>query len=81
MDIWIAFAVGAFVGVAFLGLAVLYAIGKWYVGDLREDNSTGDERPYYFMEIAQGAISHVRTNRFVLLRVKRENYVTKPTPD
>ena len=75
MDIWIGVAVGAFVGVAIALIIFLAIIGGWYVGDLREDRSSGDEKPYYFMEVSKGALSRMTRNAFVVLRVKREDYV------
>lgn len=77
MDILCGFLVGLFVGAVALGIIVLFLIGKWYVGDLREDKSFDDELPSYFMEIAQGGYSRMKKNDFVLLRIRRENYVQK----
>ena len=74
-DIWNGIFIGMIVaGIVFAIIFIAY-IGKWYIGDLREDRSSGDERPYYFMEIAQGGYRHLKSNKFVLLRVKRENYI------
>lgn len=78
MDIWYGVAVGAFIGVGFSLLVFLYKIGSWYIGNLREDRSSGDDGPYYFMEISKGASGRIRTSKFVLLRVKREDYLSKP---
>lgn len=77
MDIWLGVAVGLFIGLVFSMIVSLLIVGKWYVGDLREDHSSGDERPYYFMEIARGGYRQMQKNRFVLLRIKRENYVSQ----
>lgn len=73
--VWAVAAAGFFIGILVFGLIFLYLIGNWYIGDLREDRSGGEEKPYYFMEIANGASGHLRKNRFVILRVKRENYI------
>ena len=75
MDVWLGLAVGVFIGLGISMAIVLVMIGTWYIGDLREDRSSDDERPYYFMEIGKGASGRMRRNRFVLLRVKRENYI------
>lgn len=74
-DIWIGLFVGIFISSMVFGIGCIAYLGKWYIGDLREDRSSGDERPYYFMEIAQGGYRHLQSNKFVLLRVKRENYI------
>ena len=74
-DIWLGAITGIFIASAVWGFVYLAVIGKWYVGDLREDRSSGDERPLYFMEIAQGGYRHMQSNKFVLLRIKRENYI------
>ena len=75
MDLWLFILVGAVVGGTIAFLVFLFVIGKWYVGNLREDRSFGEGDPYYFMEIANGALGQVKKNRFVLLRVRRENYI------
>ena len=80
-NMWLAVGVGAFIGCLIFGIICLLGIGSWYVGDLREDRSSGDDQPYYFMEISHGALSRVKKNRFVLLRVKREDYIAKNTED
>ena len=74
-DIWLGFIVGCFVTGVIAMIIVMCVIGKWYIGDLREDRSVGEGEPYHFMEIAKGAARQLQTNRFVLLRVKRENYI------
>ena len=74
-DIWLGMFVGAFIASVIQVIVYLAIIGKWYIGDLREDNSTGDERPMYFMEIAQGGYRQMQKNRYVLLRIRRENYI------
>ena len=72
---WVGFAVGFLLaGIIFAGaLGVL--VDKWYAGNLREDRSIPEE-PYYFMEIAPGRFQKLGTNNSVLLRVKRENYIS-----
>ena len=75
MDIWLGVAVGAFIGVFVMVVVVLWVVGIWYIGDLREDRSSGDERPYYFMEVAKGAYRQMQKNRFVLLRIRHDNYI------
>ena len=79
MNIWLAVAVGIFIGACVMGIIALLIIGGWYIGDLREDRSSGDERPYYFMEIAKGAGKRMMTSHFVILRVKREDYLAQKT--
>jgi hypothetical protein len=75
MDIVIGFVVGVFVGAVVCMLVFLFLIGSWYLGDLREDRSDEDsEKPYYFMELAKGSSFRLMKNRFVLLKIKRENY-------
>lgn len=74
-DIWYGLIVGIFIGVLVSTFIYLFVIGKWYIGTLREDNSSGDEQPYYFMEIANGGYSQMQHNKYALLRIRRENYV------
>ena len=73
--VWVIAAVGFFIGILAFGLIFLYLIGNWYIGDLREDRSSGEEKPYYFMEIANGASDQLKKCRYVILRVRRENYI------
>ena len=81
MDIWISLAVGVFIGAGIAFAVFLLRIGTWYIGDLREDRSSGEDGPYYFMEVSKGASGRISINRFVLLRVKREDYVSKPNEE
>ena len=75
MDIWLGFAVGAFCAGVVCLIVFLFLIGTWYLGDLREDRSDDPEKPYYFMELGKGASFRMMKNKFVLLRVRRENYI------
>lgn len=75
MNMWLAVAVGVFIGCVISLIVFLFLIGTWYLGDLREDRSTEDDKPYYFMEVSKGAAGRMGVNKFVLLKVKRENYV------
>ena len=77
MDMWLYVAVGAFMACVVCVIVFLFLIGTWYLGDLREDRSDDPERPYYFMELGKGASYRMLKNRFVLLRVKREDYINR----
>ena len=75
MDVWIIFAAGAFIACVICLIVFLFLVGTWYLGDLREDRSDDPGKPYYFMELGKGASYRIMKNKFVLLRIRRENYV------
>lgn len=75
--IWIVLITGVFIGAVAALLIFLVIIGGWYIGDLREDRSDDPEKPYYFMEISNGASWRIRKNKFVLLKIRRENYLNQ----
>ena len=72
--VWL--VIGYALGTIVSGAFYLLTIDKFYVGNLREDKSIPEE-PYYFMEIDQGRSGRLASNKFVLLRVERQNYIQK----
>lgn len=76
MSIFAWFVIGFFVGVIISGLIYLLTVDKYWIGNLREDRSIPEE-PYYFMEIVNGRYERLKTNRFALLRIIRQNYMDK----
>ena len=77
MDIWYGVIVGFFAGCVISMLVFIFIIGKWYIGILREDNSSEEENPLYFMEVVAGASPQLKKNRYALFKIVRKNYVSK----
>ena len=73
---WILFLIGFALGIFLPGVFFVLIFDKWYAGKLREDRSIPDE-PYYFMEIDQGRSGRLASNKFVMLRIERQNYIQK----
>lgn len=46
------------------------------IGNLRVDNSDPDSGPYLFLELSKGLESSVLSKKYVMLRVKIENYIS-----
>ena len=66
---------GVIAGAGLASIVWMLLCEKWFIGDLREDQSIPDDPPFYFMEIRQGCYEYLKKGKFVLLRVRRENYM------
>lgn len=71
---WIGLGCGVLVMAGISVLVVFLLIDKWHVGTLNLDESIPEE-PYYFMEVSAGSQDKLKSNRLVLLRVSKRNYI------
>lgn len=67
----IAFLVGVLIG------TILYAIAMKTasVGTLRIDQSDPEDSPYLFLELKKN-VNNIASNKYVIMEVKRENYIS-----
>lgn len=47
------------------------------IGNLRVDQSITDDNPYLFLEVTKGSVESIRKDKYVMLRVKDENYISQ----
>lgn len=76
----IALPVGIFIGI-FVGIFIgtermRKAIEEHSVGNLRIDRSDPDEPPQPFLEVTGGNIETIARQKFVILKVVNENYIS-----
>lgn len=70
------FMLGVFIGAIF-GLFIVRGlfIRKRAVGNLRVDHSIPEDQVYLFLEIFPGGREAILHDDYVVLKVKRENYI------
>ena len=47
------------------------------IGVLREDHSDPEEAPYLFLELQKDGFEKIRSQKYVVLEVLRENYIPR----
>ena len=73
MNLLIGVLIGILVG---LSLSLIVQMIRFpFVGTMRIDNSIPDEQPYIFLELLE-APEYVSKKKYVLVKVKRENYIS-----
>lgn len=69
---------GAFCGASFHNLRIRKKIDSRRIGNLRIDDSDMiDGQPLAFLEIYKGKMGELKDGGFVILRVIRENYISR----
>ena len=68
----LAIGLGSLIG----GIAFYIIIDSLYVGQLRVDHSDPYDGPYLFLEL-QKNIDTIERKKYVILRVKKDNLVTR----
>ena len=71
MYVILAFIVGVIVG----SVVAAILFGRKAIGCLRVDQSDKDEAPYLFLELTKN-IPTFRHKKFVVMRVKNENFIS-----
>lgn len=67
----IAFLVGVLIGTILYTIAIKTAS----VGTLRIDQSDPEDSPYLFLELKKN-VNNIASNKYVIMKVKRENYIS-----
>lgn len=73
--VWVFSVIGVLIGAAIAALIFIFLLGKWYIGNLREQPDPEEAGCYYFMEIAPGGMERIKKTNYVILRVQRKGYL------
>lgn len=69
---------GSFCGAALHNLRIRKQINSRRIGNIRiDDSDMMDGQPLAFLEIYKGKMGELKDNSFVILRVIRENYISR----